>query len=197
MVPRHRAATRLALAGVRQPADSHPAGSRPDPRRPGRPVIRCTALRPPTSGGGGRNKGLLIGAVLVVIALVGAAVFVVLNQGGDDGEQVVLEPIDMVQEDDFAGNLDAGESAGAVFADFTPDEDVPDARTDDVNARLAGRAVVGTEPAVYGGSRDTQVCDVGGSGLVPHRPGQRGQGRGLGRRARRRGGRHRDLRRRR
>jgi hypothetical protein len=119
---------------------------------------------PPPSGGGGRNKGLLIGAVLVVIALVGAAVFVVLNQGGDDGEQVVLEPIDMVQEDDFAGNLDAGESAGAVFADFTPDEDVPDARTDDVNARLAGRAVVGTEPAVYGGSRDTQVCDV--SGLV-------------------------------
>jgi hypothetical protein len=101
-------------------------------------------------------------AIVVVLALVAAAGFAVLSGGDDEGEQVVLEPIDMVQEDDFAGNLDAGGSAGAVFADFTPDEDVPDARTEQVDARLAGRIVTGTEPAVYGGSRDTQVCDAAG-----------------------------------
>jgi hypothetical protein len=117
--------------------------------------------QPPASSGGGR-KGLLVVAVVVVLALVAAAGFAVLSGGDDEGEQVVLEPIDMVQEDDFAGNLDAGGSAGAVFADFTPDEDVPDARTEQVDARLAGRIVTGTEPAVYGGSRDTQVCDAAG-----------------------------------
>ena len=113
-------------------------------------------------------------AIIVVLALVAAAGFVVLSGGDDEGEQVVLEPIDMVQEDDFAGNLDAGGSAGAVFADFTPGEDVPDARTEQVDARLAGRVVSGTEPAVYGGSRDTQVCDaaslVASSPTPPTRP---------------------------
>jgi Domain of unknown function (DUF6777) len=118
--------------------------------------------QPPASSGGGGRKGLLVVAVVLVLALVAAAGFTVLSGGDDEGEQVVLEPIDMVQEDDFAGNLDAGGSAGAVFADFTPGEDVPDARTEQVDARLAGRIVTGTEPAVYGGSRDTQVCDVVG-----------------------------------
>lgn len=102
-------------------------------------------------------------AVLVVVALVGAAVLVVVNRG-DDGEKVVLEPVDMVQEDDFAGNLDtgesAGESAGAVFADLEPGDEVPDARVEEVGTRLAGRVVTGVEPGVYGGSRDTQVCDT-------------------------------------
>jgi hypothetical protein len=101
--------------------------------------------------------------VLVVVALVGAATFVVVNSG-DDGEKVVLEPIGMVQEDDFSGNLDAGEgtgeAVGAVFADFDPSEHIPDARVEEVGTRLAGQVVSGVEPAVYGGSRDTQVCDT-------------------------------------
>lgn len=114
----------------------------------------------PGGGGGSRNSLLLILAVIVVAALVGAATFVVLNQGGDDAEEVVLEPVGMVQEDDFAGNLDVGESAGAAFSDLTVDDAVPDARVEEVSTGLAGRVVEGAEPAVYGGSRDTQVCDV-------------------------------------
>ena len=114
----------------------------------------------PSGGGGGRGPLLLVLAVIVVAALVGAATFVVLNRGGDDDQEVVLEPIGMVQEDDFAGNLDVGESAGAAFAGLTVDEAVPDARVQDVSTGLAGRVVDGVEPAVYGGSRDTQVCDA-------------------------------------
>jgi hypothetical protein len=99
-------------------------------------------------------------AVVVVLALVAAAAFVVLDKGGDDSVEVVLEPIDMVQEDDFAGNLDVGEVAGAAFSDLDTIEDVPDARVEQVETPLAGQVVGGAEPAVYGGSRDTQVCDV-------------------------------------
>jgi hypothetical protein len=98
--------------------------------------------------------------VVVVVALVAAAAVVVLTQGDDDSTEVVLEPIDSVQEDDFAGNLDVGESAGAAFADLDLADDVPDARVEQVDTPLAGRVVDGAEPAVYGGSRDTQVCDV-------------------------------------
>ena len=135
-----------------------PPGGFPPPGAP--PGYGQYPPQPPSSGGG--RKGLLALAIVVVLALVAGAAFVVLSGGDDEGEQVVLEPVDMVQEDDFAGNLDTGESAGAVFADFTPSEDTPDARTDEVDARLAGRVVTGTEPAVYGGSRDTQVCDAAG-----------------------------------
>jgi hypothetical protein len=49
-----------------------------------------------------------------------------------------------------------------VFADYEPGESVPDARVEQVDTRLAGRVVTGVEPAVYGGSRDTQVCDTAG-----------------------------------
>jgi hypothetical protein len=37
---------------------------------------------------------------------------------------------------------------------------VPDPRTEEVATPLSGRIVQGADPAVYGGSRDTQVCDV-------------------------------------
>lgn len=109
--------------------------------------------------GGGKGRVLIALAVLVVLALVAGAAFVLLRDG-DDGEQVVLEPIDMVQEDDFSGNLDVGGAAGASFGDLVVAEDVPDARVERVGTRGAGRVVEGSEPAVYGGSRDTQVCDV-------------------------------------
>ena len=143
--------------GPGAPADGPPAGGFPPGAPPG---YGQYPPQPPSSGGG--RKGLLVLAIVAVLALVAGAAFVVLSGGDDGGEQVVLEPVDMVQEDDFAGNLDTGASAGAVFADFTPGEDVPDARTDEVDARLAGRVVTGTEPAVYGGSRDVQVCDSAG-----------------------------------
>ncbi|HEX6422229.1 MAG TPA: DUF6777 domain-containing protein [Acidimicrobiales bacterium] len=96
---------------------------------------------------------------MVVTALVAGATFVLLDRE-DDQIEVVLEPVGMVQEDDFAGNLDVGEATGAVFAGLETAEDVPDARVARVGTGLAGRVVDGAEPAVYGGSRDTQVCDV-------------------------------------
>jgi hypothetical protein len=99
--------------------------------------------------------------VLVVVAL-GAAAFVVLT-GGDDTEKVVLEPIDLVQEDDFAGNLDVGDATAAATAAAATltNTEVPDPRnTEEAGASLASSVVTGTDQAVYGGSRDTQVCDV-------------------------------------
>jgi hypothetical protein len=136
---------------------------------PGPPPPRAPHGYVPMSSGGfpapprRKRSNLLLGlAVFVVVALVAAAAFVVANSGDDDGEQIVLEPIDMVQEDDFAGNLDVGESAGAAFSGFEPSEDVPDSRVEQVDATLAGTTVDGGEPAVYGGSRDTQVCDIAG-----------------------------------
>jgi uncharacterized protein DUF6777 len=68
----------------------------------------------------------------------------------------------MVQEDDFAGNLDVSEDAGRAIGDLETSDDVPDARVERVSTPLAGQVVDGAEPAVYGGSRDTQVCDVAG-----------------------------------
>jgi hypothetical protein len=115
---------------------------------------------PAPAAGGGRGR-LFVGlAVLVVVALVAAGLTFFLTRDDGEDDEVVLEPIGMVQEDDFAGNLDVGEAAGAVFADLQPDEGVPDARVEQVDTGLAGRVVDGAEPAVYGGSRDTRVCDV-------------------------------------
>ena len=141
------------------PPSQYPPGQHPPGGAP--PGYGPSGAYPgqPGGGGGNRNSLLLVLAVIVVAALVGAATFVVLNRGGD-ADEVVLEPIGMVQEDDFAGNLDVGESAGDAFSSLTVDEAIPDARVEDVSTGLAGQVVEGAEPAVYGGSRDTQVCDV-------------------------------------
>ncbi len=146
--------------GAQFPPGGYPPGGYP----PGGPP---PGYGPPGSGpypgqprAGGRSPLLLVLAVIVVLGLVGAAAFVVLDQSDDSADEVVLEPVGMVQEDDFAGNLDVGESAGAVFSDLETSEEVPDARVEQVDTGLAGQVVDGSEPAVYGGSRDTQVCDV-------------------------------------
>ena len=128
---------------------------------PGPPGAYPPGAYPGGPGGAPPKKSsraplFVILAILVVLALAGGA-FLVL--GGDDkGEEVVLEPVGMVQEDDFAGNLDVGDAAGAVAAaDLSA---VPDPTTEQVGTPLAGRVAQGGEPALYGGSRDTQVCDV-------------------------------------
>jgi hypothetical protein len=92
-----------------------------------------------------------------VVLAVAAGAFFVLS-GDEKGEEIVLEPVGMVQEDDFAGNLDVGDAAGALAAaDLSA---VPDPTAENVGTPLAGRIAQGGEPALYGGSRDTQVCDV-------------------------------------
>jgi Domain of unknown function (DUF6777) len=103
-----------------------------------------------------RGPLLAILGILLVLALAAGA-FLVLG-GDDEGEEIVLEPVGMVQEDDFAGNLDVGDAAGALAAaDLSA---VEDPTTEEVGTPLAGRIAQGGEPALYGGSRDTQVCDV-------------------------------------
>ena len=47
---------------------------------------------------------------------------------------------------------------------------IGDPRSPDVTATLAGNSVVGSSPAVYQGSRDTQVCDKGGLAAEIQRP---------------------------
>jgi hypothetical protein len=108
----------------------------------------------------GKRRGLLVVLALLVVAGVAAAAFVVLANQGDEPEEVVLEPVGMAQADDFSGNLDVGDAAGAAVAVSTVPAEIPDPRTEEVGTTLAGRHVQGGEPAVYGGSRDTQVCDV-------------------------------------
>ncbi|MFO7281814.1 MAG: DUF6777-containing protein, partial [Thermoanaerobacterales bacterium] len=148
------------------------AGSGPAPGGPPPPPPPPGGFGPPPGPGGtggfpppgrprgsGRSTFLLVLAIFVVVGLVGTAVYLVATSG-DDGTEVVLEPIDRVQEDDFAGNLDVGEQAGAVFADLVVTDEVPDPRVEQVDTHLAGSVVTGSDPAIFGGSRDTQVCDV-------------------------------------
>ncbi|HET6953299.1 MAG TPA: DUF6777 domain-containing protein [Acidimicrobiales bacterium] len=107
-----------------------------------------------------KRRGLLVVLALLVLVGIGAAAFVVLRDEGEEAEEVVLEPIGMVQEDDFAGNLDVGDASGAALAVSALGSEVPDPRVEEVGTTLSGRHVQGGEPAVYGGSRDTQVCDI-------------------------------------
>ncbi|HEX8805073.1 MAG TPA: DUF6777 domain-containing protein [Acidimicrobiales bacterium] len=113
---------------------------------------------PGQQGGGGRRTALIVLAVIAVGAIV-AGLIVVLSGGDDEkDDQVVLEPIDSVQQDDFAGNLDL-ESLGADVSIALQGQP---AVTEGVAALLAGASASGTEPGLYGGSRDAQVCDVQG-----------------------------------
>jgi hypothetical protein len=110
------------------------------------------------------SRGLVIALALLVVIALAAGAFVVFGPG-DDGAKVVLEPIGLVQENDFAGNFDVGDAAAAAeqtAALNSPDAPakLPDPRSDTSASTLAGRTMPGTAAAAYGGNRDTQVCDV-------------------------------------
>jgi len=143
--------------------DAYPPGGAYPPGPPGPPGAYPPGAYPPGAGGPPPKKsrrGLFIALAILVVLAVGAAAFFLL-QPEDEGVEIVLEPIGMVQEDDFAGNLDVGDAAGAATSAAALDPNtVPDPRTEDVSTPLSGRVVQGADPAVYGGSRDTQVCDV-------------------------------------
>jgi hypothetical protein len=144
--------------GGQYPPAGYPPGGYPPAGPPGYAPPAYGGPQPPQRPRRKSRRLLVALAVLVVVGLVAGAVFV-LTRGGD-GDEVVLEPVGMVQEDDFAGNLDIGEAAGEAFGALEVPDEVPDARVEQVDTGLAGQVVDGSEPAVYGGSRDTQVCDV-------------------------------------
>ncbi|HEY8526398.1 MAG TPA: DUF6777 domain-containing protein [Acidimicrobiales bacterium] len=97
--------------------------------------------------------------VVAILAIAGIVAALILVPGGDDDEasdQVVLEPIDSVQEDDFAGNLDIeGVAQGIDMAVGG----LPETQEESTTV-LAGRVASGGDPGLYGGSRDSAVCDV-------------------------------------
>ncbi len=162
-----RAATRRPAAGAipsggyppppgQGPGDAYPPGP-PGGYPPGPyPPEGYPAGGPPPKKS---RRGLFVALAILVVVAVGAAAFFLL-QPEDEGVEIVLEPIGMVQEDDFAGNLDVGDATGAALSTAEIDPTVPDPRTEEVATPLSGRVVQGADPAVYGGSRDTQVCDV-------------------------------------
>jgi hypothetical protein len=95
------------------------------------------------------------------LVAVGAIVAsLVIFTGGDesDGDQVVLEPIGSVQEDDFAGNLDVEQLATSVNMALGGVPGMEEQAATSLSGRVAGGGV----PGLYGGSRDTGVCDVQG-----------------------------------
>jgi hypothetical protein len=110
---------------------------------------------PPGGGGGGSRRTLLIVLGVLVVLALGAGAFILLS-GGDEGDEVVLEPIGSVQEDDFAGNLDVGDLAAAAQQATT---DAPEFGTQAV-AALSSRTATGNEPGLYGGTQDNAVCDT-------------------------------------
>src|SRR5262245_36036705 len=135
--------------------EQYPPGGYP-PGPPGAYPAGTYPGGPPPPKKSSRAPLLVILGILVVLAI-GAGAFFGLS-GDDKGEEIVLEPVGMVQEDDFAGNLDVGDAAGELAAaDLSA---VPDPTTAEVGTPLAGRIAHGGDPALYGGSRDTQVCDV-------------------------------------
>jgi hypothetical protein len=93
---------------------------------------------------------------IVAIAAVAAAAFIFTKDDSGDSDEVVLEPIGSVQEDDFAGNLDFQNLAEGIDMALggTPDT------SEESSTTLASRVADGGTPGLYGGSRDTQVCDV-------------------------------------
>lgn len=105
----------------------------------------------------------LVAALATLCALaIGAVVGIVAAP--TDGTKVVLEPIDKISADSawVTGGLDVTEDEEQVaqdYADYDPGDDIPDTREQRTTATLAGNTVSGGDAGVYGGSRDTQVCD--------------------------------------
>ena len=126
------------------------------PTYPGAPG--APGYGPPAGPSKPRSSGrlLLVVVAILAVAAVAAAAFIFTKDDGDDSDEVVLEPIGSVQEDDFAGNLDTQNLAEGINMALggTPDTN------EESSTVLASRVADGGTPGLYGGSRDTQVCDV-------------------------------------
>jgi hypothetical protein len=98
-----------------------------------------------------------------VLAAASAAAGTYLFLGGEEIAAVTLEPVGFTQPDDFVGNLDADVQEGrraAQVAESMRFEVVEDPRTSGLTTALSGQVADGGAPGLYGGSRDTTVCDV-------------------------------------
>jgi hypothetical protein len=86
-----------------------------------------------------------------------------LYLAGRDSTEVTLEPIDYTSPENFMANFDADDRAARQVAESeqpVATREIPDPRSEDVETVLAGQVAPGSAPALYGGSRDTRVCDV-------------------------------------
>lgn len=102
------------------------------------------------------RKSLLFG--LVALLLVAGAVGSFLVLGGDEtgNGEIVLEPIGLSIENDFAGDLDL-RSFDSSIANVLP-EAPPLGRS--IATALSGVSADGDTPGLYGGTRDVATCDV-------------------------------------
>lgn len=143
-------------------------GARTDPpgadREP--PAEPPTAERKPsveTPGFFSRHRiALLVSACLLVALGAGTATFALLSAGREK-PAVRLEPIGYTSSDDFTANLDADVAAARRASEKADDlsvDEVPDPRESGTETVLAGQRVDSSDPGLYGGSRDTTVCDV-------------------------------------
>ena len=105
------------------------------------------------------RRNLLVALGILLVVAVGAAAFIMAGSGDDEtaSDEVVLEPIGSVQQDDFAGNLDAEDLGSSLSQAVTA---TPALSDEPASASLVGGVADGTEPGLYGGSRDAAVCDV-------------------------------------
>lgn len=115
--------------------------------------------RPPNERPRRGGVALIALSGVLVLVLIAAVVAVVVLTRDDSTSEVTLEPVDMVAADAFADNFDHDTEAGKAYADLDL-ADAPDERFEQVDSSLSGRGANGTDPGLYGGSRDTQVCDV-------------------------------------
>jgi hypothetical protein len=103
------------------------------------------------------KKSLLI--ALLALLLVAGAVGSFLVLSGDDesgADEIVLEPIGLTIQDDFAGDLDL-RSFESSIANVLPD--APPLGSGIASA-LSGLQADGDTPGLYGGTRDAGTCDV-------------------------------------
>jgi hypothetical protein len=103
------------------------------------------------------RKSLLIGLIALLVVAAAVASFFVLS--GDDeagAAEIVLEPIGLSIEDDFAGDLDL-RSFDSSIANVLPD--APPIGSGIASA-LSGLQADGDTPGLYGGTRDAGTCDV-------------------------------------
>lgn len=111
-----------------------------------------------------RRPWLVMGIVVAcVLVAASAGLTTYLLTGADEAPAVTLEPVGFTRADSFMGNLDT-DVEGARRAprenESTRFDVIDDPRQSRVTTSLSGQVAGGSAPGLYGGTRDTAVCDV-------------------------------------